>query len=90
MVLRWHKATKVHLLQIALKEDCPLDYKYKACSELQMRWNNDMLTDVVIMVGRGCSGLEIADYLGIDVETVGGIISKYKLRRAKVESQKVV
>jgi hypothetical protein len=82
MVLNWDKATKPQLLQIALNENCPLHYKYQACSEMQMRWNNHMLTDVVRMFGKGSSALEIAEYLGISVNTVGGIISKYKLRRA--------
>jgi hypothetical protein len=84
VLMDWHKATKVQLLHLALEEDCPLDYKYKACAELQMRWNNDMLTDVVIMYGKGYSPKEIADYLGISCEMIGGIISKYNLRRAKV------
>ena len=79
--MKWHLANKHQLLHIALKEACPIDYKYRAASELQTRWTEDMLTDVVLFYGRGFSALEIAEYLGIKVELVGGIISKYKLRR---------
>lgn len=88
--MKWEKASKPQLLQIALNEDCPLEFKYQACSELQMRWNNDMLTDVVIMYGKGYSPKEIAEYLGISCEMVGGIISKYDLRRAKVGFTKAI
>lgn len=79
--MKWHTANKQQLLQIALNESCPNDYKFRACSEMQTRWSEDMLTDVVLFYGRGFSALEIAEYLGIRVELVGGIISKYKLRR---------
>lgn len=76
-------ATKQQLLQIALFEDCEIDLKYEATRELQMRWNNDMLTEVVIMYGKGYSPKEIANYLGVSHQMIGGIISKYNLRRAK-------
>jgi hypothetical protein len=79
--MKWHLANKHQLLQIALNEGCPVDFKYRAASELQTRWSEDMLTDIVLFYGRGFSSLEIADYLGIRVELVGGIISKYRLRR---------
>lgn len=79
--MKWHLANKQQLVQIALHEVCPVDYKYRAASELQTRWSEDMLTDIVLFYGRGFSPLEIAEYLGIRVEVVGGIISKYKLRR---------
>lgn len=88
--MKWHKATKQQLLQIALNEDCPIDFKYKACYELQMRWNNNMLTDVVVMYGKGYSPTEIAEYLGIGTQTVSGMISKYNLRRVKSEPAKAV
>lgn len=90
MVLDYGKANKQQLLQIALFESCPLDYKYPAVSELQMRWSEDMLTETVIMYGKGYSPKEIADYLGINRETIGGIISKYGLRRAKVGFTKTI
>lgn len=92
MVLKmnWGKANKNQLLQVAFEEVCPIEFKYRAASELQMRWNNNMLTDVVIMYGKGYTPKEIADYLGISREMVGGIISKYDLRRAKVGFTKAV
>jgi DNA-directed RNA polymerase specialized sigma24 family protein len=85
--MKWHLANKQQLLQIALNEACPNDFKFRACSELQTRWSEDMLTDIVLCYGRGLSPLEIAEYLGIKVELVGGIISKYGLRRARHEKR---
>jgi replication fork clamp-binding protein CrfC len=79
--MKWESATKHQLLQIALHEDCSIDNKYRATSELQMRWNAEMLPDVVRLYGKGSSASDIAEYLGIKVEMVGGMISKYGLRR---------
>lgn len=84
------KANKKQLLQIALYEPCPIEFKYRACSELQIRWTEDMLTEVVIMYGKGYKPKEIADYLGVSLEQVGGIVSKYNLRRARNGTTKIV
>jgi hypothetical protein len=35
--MNWNKATKKQLLQIALSEDCPLEFKHLAAAELQKR-----------------------------------------------------
>lgn len=88
--MQFDKATKKQLLQIALAEDCSIDDKYRAVSELQMRWNEDMLTEIVIMYGKGYSPKEIADYLGVSCQVVGGVVSKYNLRRARNGLTKVV
>jgi hypothetical protein len=81
------KANKKQLLQIALNEPCPIEFKYRACSELQMGWSEDMLTDVVVMYGKGHRPKEIAEYLGVHEELIGGMVTKYKLKQAKrVES----
>ncbi|MCM3665529.1 hypothetical protein M3204_14015 [Mesobacillus subterraneus] len=79
--MRWELANKQQLLQIAISEDCELDNKYEAARELQSRWSQDMLTDVVIMFGKGYMPKEIAEFLGVSVQQIGGVISKYQLRR---------
>lgn len=79
--MKWASANKQQLLHIALSEHCELDLKYEAIRELQSRWSQDMLTDVVVMYGKGYMPKDIADYLGVKAEQIGGIISKYRLRR---------
>lgn len=59
-------ATKKQLLQIALFEDCPLEYKNKAVCELQMRWTDKLLPDLILLYGEGLSLSQIAIELGID------------------------
>jgi hypothetical protein len=86
----YSKATKQQLLQIAIDEHCPVEFKYRACSELQMRWTEDMLTEVVIMYGKGYKPKEIAEYLGVSREMIGGIVSKYNLKRARNGTTKII
>jgi DNA-binding NarL/FixJ family response regulator len=75
------KAKKKQLLQIALREKCPVSFKYEACRELQMRWNNkEMLLDLVRMYGQGKEMWEIAEHLGIKESTVKGKIIQYGLK----------
>lgn len=88
--MNWDKANKNQLLQIALSESCSIDFKYRACSELQVRWSEDMLTDVVVMYGKGNTPTEIADYLGVRRSVVRGIISHYNLRRVEHEPRKII
>ena len=84
MLMDWASASKQQLLQIALSEDCDFSYKYEAVREIQGRWSQDMLTDVVIMYGKGYRPKEIAEYLGVSVHRVGYIIARYGLKKAKV------
>lgn len=79
--MRWHKATKEQLLQIALSEKCPVSFKYEACRNLRLRWSNDMLQDLVCMYGKGEPSWYIAEYLGTTERTVEEMIKNYKLRR---------
>jgi hypothetical protein len=81
--MRWHLATKQQLLTIALYENCPLDYKYEACRELQMRWNNNMLLDLVRLYGQGKEIWEIAEYLGVPESVVKEKILSYRLYRGR-------
>jgi hypothetical protein len=82
--MKWHKANKQQLLQIALKERCPVDFKYRACQELQMRWDDAMLTDLVVMYGQQKEAWEIAEYLGVTEKVVRYKIVHYKLSRGRV------
>ncbi|MGY0692954.1 hypothetical protein ACW2QC_09225 [Virgibacillus sp. FSP13] len=36
--MNYETATKEQLLQVALNEDCPLEDKYKACRQLQIKF----------------------------------------------------
>lgn len=79
--MKWELANKQQLLQIAISEDCDIESKYEAVRELQSRWSQDMLTDVVVMYGKGYMPKEIAEFLGVSVQQIGGVISRYQLRR---------
>jgi hypothetical protein len=85
--MKWELANKQQLLQIAISEDCELDSKYEAVRELQSRWSQDMLTDVVIMFGKGYMPKEIAEFLGVSVELIGGVISRYGLKKGRVKHE---
>jgi hypothetical protein len=73
-------ATKQQLIQICLFEDCPIDYKYEAARELQMRqWRDEYLTDLVRLWGEGKSSFQIAIELGLDIGQVQWQLEKYGL-----------
>lgn len=81
-------ANKQELLTIALYEDCDFDYKYEALRELEYRkyknkWKNEMLTDLVLLYGKGYSIYDIADDLGVSEGTVRYYISKHKIKRVR-------
>lgn len=81
-------ASKQELLTIALYEDCDFDYKYEALRELEYRkykneWKDEMLTELVVLYGKGYSIYDIADDLGVSEGTVRYYISKYKLKRVR-------
>jgi hypothetical protein len=74
-------ATKEQLYEIATDDLTPLSYRYEAARELQSRrFDSDMLIDLVRMWPTH-TGEEIAEYLGLPLEVVGGIASKYGLKR---------
>lgn len=81
--MNWEKATKKQLLQIAIFEDCDNDLKFEAVREMQCRWSQDMLTDVVLMYGKGYLPEEIAEHLGTSTQVICGVISKYRLKKVK-------
>ena len=78
-------ATKEQLITICLYEDCPLEYKYEAARELEIRkWREEMLTELVRLWGKGYSTFEIAIELGIDENTVKWQLQKHGLYRKRV------
>lgn len=83
--MRWELANKQQLLQIAMSEDCDIDSKYEAVRELQSRWSQDMLTDVVIMYGKGYMPKEIAEFLGVSSALISGVVAKYGLKKGRVK-----
>jgi hypothetical protein len=83
--MHFEDATKEQLLQIALWEDCPIEYKYEAAAELQMRqWRDDYLKDLVRLWGEGKSSFQIAIELGIDRNVVYWQLEKYGLYGRRV------
>ena len=81
----YEDATRKQLLQIALHEDCPINDKYEAVRELQLRqFTDDMLPDLVKLWGSGLSAFEIGIELGIPQSTVIGRLQKYNLYGKRV------
>ncbi|QNG60375.1 hypothetical protein H4O14_02275 [Bacillus sp. PAMC26568] len=80
----WESATRQQLIQIALDEECSLCLKYEALRELQSRWNNGMLPDLVKLYAKGFNMSQIAYELGIDPHTV-----KNKLKQLGIYKRRV-
>ena len=80
-------ATKEQLITICLYEDCPLEYKYEAARELEIRkWREEMLTDLVRLWAKGYSTFDIAIELGVDENTVQWQLQKHGLYRKRVRA----
>lgn len=85
MKIHFEDATKQQLIQICLWEDCPIEYKYEAAVELQIRqWRDEYLPDLVRLWGEGKSSFEIAAELGLDKNTVFWQLEKYGLYGRRV------
>ncbi|MCA1029309.1 helix-turn-helix transcriptional regulator [Cytobacillus kochii] len=81
-------ASRKQLLQICLDENCPVNYKYEAARELQMRqWHDEYLTQLVQLWGKGKSSFEIAVELGIDRSTVKYRLMKHGLYKTRVNQK---
>lgn len=87
MVLDWNSATREQLLQIAIHEDCEIDYKYKACSILQYQRHlnkADYLQEIVYLFSKGLRVPEISKVLSISHPHVEKIINQKELWRTQL------
>ncbi|WP_335520447.1 hypothetical protein [Neobacillus drentensis] len=82
--MHFEDASKRQLLQIALHEDCSIDYKYRAARELQMRWSENLLPDLVRLYAKGMNMSEIAWELGLDPYTVRNKLKQYGIYKRRV------
>lgn len=91
----WQKASKRQLLQIALQENCPLDLKYKAVSELQERpfrpKHDERFHKVISLFGQGYFLYEIANIVGWSDYRVQRFIERYGLWKGRLyrESRRI-
>lgn len=85
--MHFEDATKQQLITIIYHEDCPLDYKYEAAAELQMRsWHDDYLSDLIKLWGRGLSVIEISVELGVDAQKIRWQLGKHDLYGRRVSN----
>lgn len=86
-MIHFDDATKQQLLQIALWEECPLEYKYEAALELQMRqWHDDYLPALIKLWGEGLTSFQIAIELGVEQNVVAWQLEKHDLYGRKMSN----
>lgn len=80
MIMDFMDATKKQLLTICLFEDCPLEYKYQAIRELQLKnWGPTFLQKLLKYWGMGLTEEQIAERFGVEVWEVNDQLQKYNL-----------
>ncbi|MGF6951884.1 hypothetical protein QF028_004389 [Neobacillus sp. B4I6] len=85
-LMNFDEATKKQLLTIALHDDCPLEFKYKACVELQLKnWGPTFLQKLLKYWGMGLSENQIADKFGVEDWEVKKQLLKYNLYGSRVK-----
>jgi hypothetical protein len=84
MTIYFDSATKTQLIAVCLYEDCPLDFKYEALRELQLRWTNQLLPELIKLYGTGMNLSSIADELGVDPYTVRNKLKQFKVYKRRV------
>jgi hypothetical protein len=83
------EATKKQLLTIALHEDCPLEYKYEAARELQLKtWGPFFLQKLLKYWGMGLSDVKIAKKMGVEDWEIHKQLVKYNLYGSRVKGRK--
>jgi hypothetical protein len=88
-MINWHLATKEQLFTI-LSEDCPIDYKYKACSMLLYKRNlekADYLQEIVYLFGSGLLVPKIAEILSVSHQHVEKTINQKRLWTSRLHSE---
>lgn len=84
--MNFDEATKKQLLTICLFEDCPLEYKYAAARELQLKnWGPTFLQKLIKYWGMGLSETQIADKFGVQDWEVKKQLLKYRLYGTRVK-----
>jgi hypothetical protein len=84
--MRWDEATKKQLIQICFFEDCPLEYKYSAARELQLKnWGPTFLQKLLKYWGMGLSETQIADKFGVEDWEVKKQLLKYNLYGSRIK-----
>lgn len=90
MVLDFTIAKKAQLLQIAMFEDCKIDWKYAAVKELQRRKRlakEDYLPQIVYLFSKGLIAPEIARELSISSQKVEKTINQHKLWKVRLNRE---
>jgi len=89
--VNFEDATRKQLLQIALHEECDIDYKWQAVAELEYRkWHDDMLPTLLKLWGAGLSAFDIAIELDLPESTIKGKLQQYGLFGRRVTNEKTV
>jgi hypothetical protein len=84
--MRWDEAAKKQLLQICFFEDCPLEHKYAAARELQLKnWGPTFLQKLLKYWGMGLSETQIADKFGVEDWEVKKQLLKYNLYGSRIK-----
>jgi hypothetical protein len=87
--MNFNEATKKQLLQIAFFEECPLEYKYSAARELQLKnWGPHFLQKLVKYWGMGLSDVKIAELFGVEEWEVHKQLLKYNLYGKRVKRRR--
>jgi hypothetical protein len=88
--MNFEKATKKQLLQIAFDDSCPLEFRYEAARELQLkRWDNTFILKLVKYWGEGMEEWKIARLFGVEEWEVHKQLLKYGLFGKRVKERKV-
>lgn len=84
--MNYDEATKKQLLTICLFEDCPLEMKYAAARELQLKnWGPTFLQRLLKLWGMGFSETQIADKFGVEIWEIKKQLLKYNLYGSRVK-----
>jgi hypothetical protein len=84
--MNFDEATKKQLLTICLYEDCPMEYKYLAAKELQLKnWGSTFLQKLVKYWGMGLSDVKIAEKFGVEEWEIHNQLVKYNLYGKRVK-----
>lgn len=85
-MISWDNATKKQLLAIVFHDDCPLEYKYEAVKELQLkRWGPTFLQKLLKYWGIGLTETQIAEKFGVEVWEITNQLQINNLHGSRVK-----